>query len=74
VDERLESVGRSGVASIDERLGSIEERLSRLASDVAQLTRALDATPAPVHREQERLRVEDAAAKPRKSRARAAKG
>jgi chromosome segregation ATPase len=68
VDERLEAIGRAPATSIDERLESIEDRLSRLTNDVAQLTRALGAPPAPVHREQERLRVDDeapAAAKPR---------
>jgi chromosome segregation ATPase len=63
VDERMQDVSRAG--SLEERLGGIEERLSRLSADVAHLTRALDAPPAPVHREQERLQVEAPPAKPK---------
>jgi hypothetical protein len=68
VDERLEAIGRAPATSIDDRLAAIEDRLSRLTNDVAHLTASLDAPPAPVHREQERLRVDDApASKPRKA-------
>jgi chromosome segregation ATPase len=73
VDERLQEIGRE--AAWDERLSAIEDRLARLGTDMAHLTSTLDAPPAPVHREQERLRVEEAAsAKPAaKSRARASR-
>jgi uncharacterized coiled-coil protein SlyX len=70
VDQRLEGIGRAGVTNLDERLASIEDRLARLSSDVANLGRAVDAQPAPVHREQERLRVEEAP-KPKKRPVRA---
>ena len=69
VDDRLEAIGRAPATSIDDRLGAIEDRLSRLMNDVAHLTASLDAPPAPVHREQERLKVDEPAAKPRKSAA-----
>jgi CRP-like cAMP-binding protein len=42
----------------DDRMGAIEEQLSKLTAEVASLARALDATPAPVPREQERLEVD----------------
>jgi chromosome segregation ATPase len=70
VDERLEGIGRAPATALDERLAAIDDRLSRLTNDVAHLTASLDAPPAPVHREQERLKVDDApAAKPRKKAA-----
>jgi hypothetical protein len=65
VDARLEAIGRAPATSIDDRLAAIEERLGRLSIDVAHLTASLDAPPSPVHREQARLQVDDAAAKPR---------
>jgi chromosome segregation ATPase len=74
VDERLEVIGRAPATGIDDRLRAIEDRLGRLSNDVAHLTAALDAPPAPVHREQARLQVDDAA-KPAKAKAKAkAKG
>jgi chromosome segregation ATPase len=74
VDERLEGIGRAPATSLDDRLGAIEERLARLSNDMTQLTRALDAPPAPVHREQARLQVDgpreaDAAERPAAARA-----
>src|SRR3954451_25273570 len=60
VDERIGGLGRTGV---EEQLGAIEDRIGRLANEVAHLTAALAATPAPVHREQARLQVDAPAAK-----------
>jgi chromosome segregation ATPase len=67
VDERLEAIGRAPATSLDDRLSAIEDRLSRLANDLAHLTSSLDAPPSPVHREQERLKVDEQPAKPRKA-------
>ena len=57
------------LASLDERLAAIEGQLAKLSADVALLTGAIDAPPAQVPREQERLEVDKApAAKARKPR------
>src|SRR4051794_25752799 len=60
LDQRLEGLGRTGV---EEQLGTIEDRIGRLGNEVAHLTAALDAAPAPVHREQARLQVDAPAGK-----------
>jgi hypothetical protein len=59
LDERLVGAGTAGPA--DERLRAIEAQLTRVSSELAALTTALDAAPSPVPREQERLEVEAAA-------------
>jgi CRP-like cAMP-binding protein len=73
LDARLEGLGRaSGANGIDERLASIEAQLSKIAVEVAQLASSLDAAPAPVPREQERLEVDEKPAPGRRgSKARA---
>jgi hypothetical protein len=68
VDERLEAIGRTPAAGLDDRLQAIEDALSRLSGEVAQLARGLDQPIAPVHREQERLQVDEAPAAPAKPR------
>jgi chromosome segregation ATPase len=75
VDERLEAIGRAPATAIDERLGAIEQQLSRLGTELAHLTASLDAGPRTQPREQERLAVEadDAPAENRKAK-RAKKG
>ena len=57
LDRRFEEVSRTAQPPGD-RLVAIEEQLSTLAAEVAQLSQALDAAPAPVPREQERLEVD----------------
>jgi chromosome segregation ATPase len=57
LDRRFEEVSKSA-APPEDRLASIEEQLSKLAAEVAHLSSALDAAPAPVPREQERLEVD----------------
>src|SRR5215203_2375427 len=54
LDRRLEETARSAQPPGD-RLAAIEEQLSKLAGEVAHLTGALDASPPPVPREQERF-------------------
>lgn len=72
LDQRLAALkadGANPLASVDERLAAIEGQLSKLSSDLTLLTGAIDAPPAQVPREQERLEVDKApAAKARKSR------
>jgi CRP-like cAMP-binding protein len=66
----LQSDGANPLAGVEERLGAIEGQLAKLAADVALLTRASNAAPAQVPREQERLEVDEAkpATKARKPR------
>jgi CRP-like cAMP-binding protein len=74
LDQRLAELradGANPLVAVEERLGAIEDQLSKLVADVATLARASDAAPATVPREQERLEVDKAgkpAAKPRKPR------
>jgi CRP-like cAMP-binding protein len=68
LDRRFEEVGRVAQPPGD-RLAAIEAQLTKLAADVAALARSLDAAPAPVPREQERLEVDEPAAKPARKRA-----
>jgi CRP-like cAMP-binding protein len=76
LDQRLAELkgdGANPLAAVEKRLGAIEDQLAKLASDVAVLAGASDATPAQVPREQERLEVGKAdddkpAAKQRKPR------
>src|SRR5215211_8683267 len=52
LDRHFEQVGKTAQPPED-RLGAIESQLAKLAADVAALTRAIDAGPAPQPREQE---------------------
>src|SRR5215210_7570808 len=64
LDQRLQSLGREDAgpaAGADERLEAIEAQLVKLAADVGSLTSVLNAPPAPVPREQERLEVDEPA-------------
>ena len=71
LDRRFEEVARTAQPP-DDRLAAIEAQLSKLASEVAHLSGAMDATPAPVPREQERFEVDRPAPKARKAPARKA--
>jgi septal ring factor EnvC (AmiA/AmiB activator) len=57
LDRRFEDVAKAATPPED-RLAAIEAQLAKLATEVAALSRALDAAPAPVPREQERLEVD----------------
>lgn len=61
-------------AAFVERLGALEGQLSKLVHDVSHVSEAIDAGPAPVPREQERLAVDGPAASgtPKPARKRAA--
>jgi hypothetical protein len=66
LDQRLAGLSQS--AGLDERLSGIEGQLSKLVIEVSHLSGALDAAPAPVPREQERLKVDEPPAAPKKRR------
>ena len=72
VDQRIGTMA-APAPGLEERLTAIEAQLTRLTTELSHVTRSLDAAPAPLPREQERLAVDaggDAAKKPRASRAR----
>ncbi len=64
LDRRFGDVAKS--APPTDRLEAIEAQIGKLSAEVAHLARALDATPAHVPREQERLEVDKPATAPRK--------
>src|SRR5215211_9528614 len=59
LDRRFEEVSRTARPP-DDRLAAIEAQLVKLAGEVAHLAAALNAGPAKVPREQERLAVDEA--------------
>jgi len=63
LDQRLAGMSQSG---LDDRLGRIEGQLSTLRIEISNLAGSLDASPAPLPREQERLKVDEAAAAPKR--------
>ena len=68
LDARLESLNDK--PGLDERLAAIEDQLGKLGAEVGTLASALDAGPAPLPREQERLEVDERpGAKPKPKRA-----
>jgi len=78
LDRRFENLARAAAPApehaSEDRLAAIEAQLSKLATEMANLSSALDAAPAPVPREQERLAVESPARKaPPRTRAASAR-
>jgi hypothetical protein len=71
--DRLEALGRGSEPGVADRLAGVETLLAKLVSELGNVSTALDAGPAPVHREQERLAVDEAPAKPARKRAAAKK-
>ena len=69
LDRRLDSAPAASNGPGEDRLASIEEQIGKLAAEVRNLSSAMDAAPAPVHRAQERLAV-DAEPKAKKPAAR----
>jgi hypothetical protein len=67
LDRRLESTatGGSPASGGDDRIEALERQVATLVTEVRVLTRSLDAAPQPVHRAQERLKVENATEKPK---------
>ena len=71
LDRRFEQVAQTAPPA--ERLAAIEAQVAKLASEIAHLSHALDAPPAPVPREQERLEVDKPAPPAAKKRATASR-
>ena len=63
LDQRLAGLGRSDDSAVRDRLAGVESQLAKLSAEITQLAGALDARPAPVPREQERLAVDAPAPK-----------
>ena len=76
---RLESASKTSDPGVADRVAAIEGQLSKLVNEVGHVSDAIDARPAEVHREQERLDVDatqakaKAAAKPKPKPTAAAK-
>jgi chromosome segregation ATPase len=66
LDQRLEALNRPALSGAEERLAAIEVQLEKLGGELATLASGLDARPTPQPREQERLEVDAAAAKPKR--------
>ena len=64
LDQRLAGMSQSG---LDDRLGTLEAQLAKLATEISSLAAALGTAPAQQPREQERLKVDEPA--PAKRRA-----
>jgi CRP-like cAMP-binding protein len=70
LDQRVESLGRATAdGDLSVRLGGVESQLARLSAEIGQLSAALDARPAPLPREQERLAVDAPPPPPARRRA-----
>jgi predicted nucleic acid-binding Zn-ribbon protein len=72
LDQRLAALA-SPASGLEERLAGVESQLGKLAVEVSNLAAALDATPEPLPREQERLKVDEAEPAPAKSKRKPAK-
>jgi predicted nucleic acid-binding Zn-ribbon protein len=59
---------RVAQSSLDDRLAAIEGQLGKLSMEISHLSAGLDAGPSPLPREQERLKVDEAAAAPKPKR------
>src|SRR5215213_3210707 len=69
LDQRLAGMANAQVAgTLDERLSALDNRLSTLALEISNLASALDAGPAPLPREQERLKVDEPTPTPARRR------
>jgi DNA-binding transcriptional MerR regulator len=62
--DRLAAAGRSSEPGLADRVAAIEGQLSKLVNEVGHVSDAIDARPAEVHREQERLAVDETPHKP----------
>jgi chromosome segregation ATPase len=67
LDQRLAAMAQPA-GGAEERLGAVEGQLGTLASEIANLSASLDAAPTPQPREQERLKVDEAAPAPPRRR------
>ena len=58
LDQRLAGMAQPG-GPVDERLAAVERQLAKLSSEISGLAATLDTSPAPVPREQERLKMDE---------------
>jgi CRP-like cAMP-binding protein len=58
LDQRLAAMAQPA-GGIEERLAGVEGQLAKLASEISNLASTLDTAPAPVPREQERMKVDE---------------
>jgi chromosome segregation ATPase len=65
LDQRLAAMSKG---TIDDRLAAVDSQLSKLAVEISNLAGGLDAAPSPLPREQERLKVDEAAPAPPRRR------
>jgi CRP-like cAMP-binding protein len=69
LDQRLAGIAAAqATGGLQEQLAAIEGRLSTLALEVSNLASGLDAVPAPLPREQERLKVDEPTPTPARRR------
>jgi CRP-like cAMP-binding protein len=69
LDQRLAGMAAALAAGgVDDQLAALEGRLSTLTVEISNLASALDARPAPLPREQERLKVDEPAPTPARRR------
>jgi CRP-like cAMP-binding protein len=69
LDQRLAGIGSAlSAGTLDDKLGALENRIASLSLEVSNLATVLDAGPAPLPREQERLKVDEAAPTPARRR------
>jgi hypothetical protein len=69
LDQRLAGMATALAAGgVDDQLAALEGRLSTLTVEISNLASALDARPAPLPREQERLKVDEPAPTPARRR------
>jgi chromosome segregation ATPase len=69
LEQSLSRLGDRVPSADDDRLAAIETQLAKLVAEVSTVSAALDARPAPVPREQERLAVDEPGPKPARRRA-----
>jgi len=62
---RLQAASKGSEPGLADRVAAIEGQLSKLVNEVGHVSEAIDARPAEVHREQERLDVDAARPKPK---------
>lgn len=70
LDQRLAGMSSSG---LEDRLGAVESQLSKLGLEISNLAGSLDSAPAPLPREQERLKVDEPPPAPPKPKRRSTK-
>jgi CRP-like cAMP-binding protein len=69
LDQRLAGIANAlSAGTLDDKLGAVENRIAALSLEVSNLATALDAGPAPLPREQERLKVDEPAPTPARRR------